>query len=256
MADQSNSLGRAVIQLTAENRELKAKLAESERRLRSYGNVAVGENVRVQRAFRTTGNSIRDAISPLTRFISGMTAAVGVTTLFYRIGSNLSSLFKTNAELAREFSDNLDVSSASEHLKQLEERLKALQQQMERKQSTDVSNAFGELFEQWNAGLLRTEDLLTEIFSGLAIRLHEQFDGVTEEMLEAVRREWDKVREQIAQQKRLEENSKFIANFNAAIDRLENIQQQQIGGFGVGQVATLEAIRGVLEQIASQGRRF
>jgi hypothetical protein len=231
MAGPSDNLGRAVIQLTAENRQLKAKLAESEASLRAYGDTAVRQNSRVQASFGATTTGIKSSIRAVTSFVGALGAAVGTATLMFRLGQHIGTAFESSASKIDRAIDSIDMSEATKTLADYEARLEAVNQRLDNKQNGD----FGQrLFAEWE----------------------ELFHGESEDLKKTLDDRIRSVREQIAQQKRLEEDSKFIAKFNAAIDRLEAIQQQQTGPFGAGQVATLEAIRGVLEQIASQGRRF
>jgi hypothetical protein len=230
MAGPSDSLGRAVVQLTAENSELKAKLAESERRLRQYGNVGVREVRRVDAAFASQTRSIRQSVGAVTSFVGRMTAAVGTFKLFLQTGETLGLAFRTNAEAAKDILDNIDVSTAQTAYRDLNAEVQQLTDQITKRDSGN-----------W--------------LQRQVVAIQQLFDKNYEEQLSTVKASQLSTRNQIAQQNRRAQEQEVVDKWNRVADRWERLAERQEGQFTLSaEAATLEAIRQELVRMGQGGR--
>lgn len=130
------NVGRATIEIVAENEDLKRKLAESEAQIAKLesGNTKFATNF---------VDGIKKSIAAVTSFIASLTAALGIAKLFYEIGEKIglvfASAFDTAANKAKKFSDSILEADTQKRydiiLKKIEETTIALDKARESESS-------------------------------------------------------------------------------------------------------------------------
>lgn len=150
----------------------------------------------------------------------------------------LNTALKSNETAAKNLIDSLTAESVQAALKAHEEKLRDINSMLDTKLGGGSDNAL----ERW--------------FKFGIIRVFEQFEGRLEVLRDALEKDIKGFREALAQLERIEKNSKFINNFNAAIDRLEALQDRQRGAFGPGQAGNIDAVVELLQEIRNSGGRM
>jgi DNA repair exonuclease SbcCD ATPase subunit len=230
----SNHLGTASVKLTAENVELKARLAEAEAKIRAFGATSEREATRSAASWTRAGAGLRGMVAPMTRIAGLMTATVGAAALLANQMANIIRFFEGGTQQARDFFDALDVSRVNDALRQTQTELERIQS----------PSGVGGVINQWILRLRGWADEQRGLQNGF------------EERVKALAEQVDRLRKVQARIEAIEKNSQFITKFNAAIDRLEALQDRQRGGFGFGQPGNIDAVVSLLEEIRNSGGRM
>lgn len=159
---------RVIIEIKAENDQLKAKLAESQAeidKLKAKG-IAADES----------GLGFRKSVSAVRQWIGSVTAAIGVATTFFVLGQKIrdvyDELFTSGAEKARKFSEALMTTEPTERLKKYSDEIDVLQSRL-----AASSESIGRRFLNIFSG--NTTDALTERIAALEKRRAEAQNQLT-----------------------------------------------------------------------------
>lgn len=235
---KSNNLGQASVEITADTAPLRAGLSDAKRQVQTFGNAAEREGRRVGGAFSDATRSVRGTVSGLTRLVGTASAVAAAVSSIVQAVALLNEAFKSSDQAAQNMLDRLSVESIDAAIKDRKQKLEELNSILDSKLGGGSDNA------------------LERIWKRAIIEAFEVVEGEVEEQIRKVENSLKSFRDAAAQLERIDRDSRFIRDFNAAIDRLEALQDRQRGNFGVNQPGNIDAVVELLQEIRNSGGRW